>query len=84
MAAISLHTAAELRAMPLTYFLGIAEAVTNDDQVISIFAACEWDELHDDGKLWVAGIVRETFARAIASSARLDALSPDTKGHQPA
>lgn len=53
-----------IRAMPLTAFLGAAEEIVNSKSVLGIYAACEWDELHDDGKLWIAGIVRETCARA--------------------
>ncbi len=57
-------TAEEIRAKPAYAFMGQAEDIVNSDPVIRIFAACEWDELHDDGKIWIAAIVRETLARA--------------------
>lgn len=61
---MSAPTAQEIRAKPVSSFLAQAEAITNSDPVIRIFAACEWDELHDDGKVWIAAIVRETLAQA--------------------
>jgi hypothetical protein len=53
-----------IRAIPLSRFLSIAEAIADSDAVLSIYASCEFDCLHDDGKVWIAGIVRETLARA--------------------
>lgn len=38
--------------------MSLAEEVTNSPDVIGQFAACEWAELSDDGKVWVAAIVR--------------------------
>lgn len=58
------HKASVVRAMPVSSFVAEAEAVVNSQPVLSIYAACEWDELDEDGKLWVAGIVREALARA--------------------
>lgn len=58
------HSPGSIRATPLSAFLALAGAITDSQPVISIYAACEWDDLHDDGKQWVAGIVRETLARA--------------------
>jgi hypothetical protein len=43
--------------------LAIAQQVVDSDNVISVYAACEWDELHDDGKLWVSAIVEEARRR---------------------
>lgn len=54
----------DARELPLSSFLVAAEAIVNSEPVITIYAACEWDDLHEDGKQWVAGIVRETLARA--------------------
>lgn len=45
-------------------FLGLAESIVDSHPVLSTFAACEWDCLNDDGKLWIAAIIRETLARA--------------------
>lgn len=50
-----------------------ARAIANSDAVMGIFAAPEWEELHDDGKEWIIGIVRETIARSVAPLL-LDAL----------
>jgi hypothetical protein len=57
-------TADDIRATPAHRFLADAEAIVNSDGPLSIFASCEWDELGDDGKEWIAAIVRETRARA--------------------
>lgn len=57
------HRPEQIRAMKLADFLPAAERIVNSGPVISIFAACEWDEWHDDGKQWIAGIVRETIAQ---------------------
>lgn len=43
-----------------------ARAIASSDAVTGIFAAPEWEELHEDGKEWVIGIVRETVARSVA------------------
>lgn len=43
-------------------YLGLAEKIANSPEVLSIFAAPEWGELSEDGKLWVAGIVRAALA----------------------
>ena len=56
--------AALLRAVPASTFLGVAEAICGAPPVQHGFAAPEWNELGDDGKLWVATIVREAFALA--------------------
>lgn len=42
-----------------------AQAIADDPRVLGVYAAPEWDELHDDGKAWVAAIV--AVARAGAS-----------------
>lgn len=48
-------------ALPSTYEL--AAAIVNSKPVLGVFAACEWDELSDDGKLWIAEIVAEAGRR---------------------
>lgn len=57
-------SAAQIRALPATDFLIVASLIVDSDPVLRTFAASEWDELHDDGKLWVAAIIRETLAFA--------------------
>ena len=47
-----------------TAFLGLAEEIVNSDPVIGVYAACEWDDLHENGKVWIAAIVAEATARA--------------------
>ncbi len=56
-------TGDDIRAKPLADYLGLAEAVVNSAPVLAVFAACEWDELHEDGRQWVAAIIREAFAQ---------------------
>lgn len=34
-----------------------AEAIVNSRPVLSVYAACQWEELSDDGKQWIATIV---------------------------
>lgn len=46
-----------------------AEAVVNSPAVIRTFAACEWDELGEDGQAWIAAIVAEAQLRACATPA---------------
>lgn len=36
-----------------------AAAIVGSHPVISAYASCEWDELHEDGQAWIAAIVRE-------------------------
>ncbi len=52
-------------------WLCMAESIVDSDPVIRTFASCEWDCLNEDGKVWVAAIVREAFARAAALTERL-------------
>jgi len=40
-----------------------AEDVVNSDRVVRVYAACEWDELSDDGKAWIRAIIVETVVR---------------------
>ncbi|GEM_PF-2724566 len=57
-----------VRAIPLSVFFEAAAEMTDSDPVISVFAAPQWDELNDDGKLWVAAIVRETVALTLSGA----------------
>ena len=45
--------------LPSADDFAIAERIVNSPSVIGQYAACEWDELHDDGRVWLAAIVRE-------------------------
>ena len=45
----------------------LAADIVDSEPVIKVFGACEWDELSDDGKQWVAAIVAETWRRAHAT-----------------
>lgn len=58
-----MKTAAEIRATPLEQFAAQAQAINDSEPLMSVYAALEWDCLHDDGKQWVCGLVRETLAR---------------------
>lgn len=44
--------------------LSEAEAIVDSHEVLSVFAACEWDCLNDDGKVWIAAIVKVAQDRA--------------------
>lgn len=44
----------------------MAAAVVDSPAVLSVYAACEWDCLDDDGKSWVEAIVRETVRQYLA------------------
>lgn len=54
-----------IRAASVHSFMAIAEDIADSDAVLrSAYAAVEWDCLDDNGKEWIAAIVRETLARA--------------------
>lgn len=57
------QTAAEIRARSPYEFLAKAQDIVDNSPVINVFAACEWDCMNDDGKVWLAAIVQETLAR---------------------
>jgi hypothetical protein len=46
-----------------------AEDIVNSKPVISVFAACEWDELSEDGQAWVEAIIKETASRVVTPPA---------------
>lgn len=50
--------------------LRIAREIVDSSRVLRTFAACEWDELTDDGKHWISAIVQEAQARAVTGSVR--------------
>jgi len=45
----------------------LAQSINDSDAMMAIFAAPEWDELGDDGKEWVCGLVRETLRHAVST-----------------
>lgn len=56
--------AAQYRAKPISDYMVQAEAIVESGPVIGVYASCEWDCLDENGKEWVAAIVREAMARA--------------------
>jgi hypothetical protein len=48
---------------PTSAEMAAAAAIVDSPAVISAFAACAFDELSDDGKVWIAAIVREAVTR---------------------
>ena len=49
--------------------LRFAEAMVNSDAALRTYASNEWDELHDDGKTWIAIIIREAMKTAAYADA---------------
>ena len=43
-----------------------AESIADSPQVLSVFAAPEWAELHEDGQAWVRAVIAETRDRLAA------------------
>jgi hypothetical protein len=43
----------------------LARDINDSDALMRVYAAPEWDELHDDGKAWVIALVRETRRRTL-------------------
>lgn len=41
-----------------------ARAIVDSSPVLSVYAACEWNGLDEDGRVWIATIVREAMAQA--------------------
>jgi hypothetical protein len=41
----------------------LAQDIVDSDPVIRVYASCEWRELSDDGKVWIAAIVAEARRR---------------------
>lgn len=53
--------------------MSLAARIVDSHPVISAYAATEWHELYDDGKVWVAAIVREAMRQPQLVSAELHA-----------
>lgn len=56
-----------VRIVTVDDYLLLAADIVDSDPVIRTYAASEWAELSDDGKEWIAAIVREATIRAIAT-----------------
>ena len=56
-----------------------ARHIVDSPQVISTYAACEWDEMHEDGQVWLAAIVREASRSAGGKSPRHVVVSMDAQ-----
>ncbi|WP_343545556.1 hypothetical protein [Sphingomonas paucimobilis] len=54
----------------LSDFMQLAQEINDSPSMMAIFASPEFDELSDDGKQWVAGLVRETIRRTGGKSPR--------------
>jgi hypothetical protein len=48
-----------------------AQAICDSDDVIIVFAASEFEELNDDGKTWVAALVKAARVQALEEAALL-------------
>jgi hypothetical protein len=44
---------------PTAQEIAIAAALVNSPPVVGAYAAAEWDELSEDGQIWLAVLVRE-------------------------
>lgn len=55
--------ARQQRAAEGLIFAAMAKEIIDNAPVIYIFAASEWDEMNEDGKLWLTAIVREAYKR---------------------
>jgi hypothetical protein len=54
-----------VRALPIDAFVARAKAICDSDAVMrAAYAACEWDSLDENGREWIAAIVREAQAQA--------------------
>ena len=64
-----------LRAQPSlsVEHYAFAAHIVDSLPVLNVFAACEWNELSNDGQVWVTEIVRQTVAHAHADSDLLTA-----------
>lgn len=51
-----------------------AQTIVDSDPVLRVYAACEWDSLHDDGKEWVAVIIREAIKTTTRATCEPDWL----------
>jgi hypothetical protein len=57
-------------APPTIADMEVARQIVDSSPVIHTYAACEWDEMHEDGQVWLAAIVREAARNAGGKSPR--------------
>ncbi|GEM72046.1 hypothetical protein SAQ01S_18120 [Sphingomonas aquatilis NBRC 16722] len=53
--------------------MAMAAAIVDSHAVVSAYASAEWEELNDDGRVWLAAIVREAMRQKQPVSAELHA-----------
>jgi len=66
-------------APPTTAEMQTAQHIVDSPPVIHTYAACEWDEMHEDGQVWLAAIVREAARNAGGKSPRHVVVSMDAQ-----
>lgn len=64
---------------PTTADMHVAQHIVDSPPVIQTYAACEWDEMHEDGQVWLAVIVREAVRNAGGKSPRRVVVSMDAQ-----
>lgn len=65
-------------------FLTAASQICDSEPVLGTFAACEWAELSEDGKLWAAALVQETTARLFEEMERAEEMVENFTQDSPA
>lgn len=66
-------------AAPTIAEIETARQIVDSPAVIATYAACEWDEMHEDGQVWLAAIVREAARTAGGKSQRRVVVSMDAQ-----
>lgn len=56
-----------------------AQHIVDSPPVVATYAACEWDEMHEDGQVWLAAIVREAVRNAGGTSPTHVVVSMDAQ-----
>ncbi len=64
---------------PTAAEMHVARQIVDSPPVISTYAACEWDEMHEDGQVWLAAIVREAARISSGKSPRRVVVSMDAQ-----
>lgn len=62
------HTPLPPFVQPTSAEYRTAERIVDSHPVISAYGSCAWEELHDDGRVWLAAVVREAFAEGTQQS----------------
>ncbi len=63
--------------LPTIAEMETARQIVDSPPVIHTYAACEWDEMHEDGQVWLAAIVREAARNAGGKFPRRVVVSMD-------